>query len=444
MYRKDLVRQVMGGGRAQRAYLAGRDKQALDTDDGFRQAAALFAEAHGADADDPLPLAALAETDAQWGWYLREDAHALESAGGQGAQAAQAAAAALRREAQGHLDDAKRAASDALAIDPDLAEVNRAMADFLRVDGAPAAEVERYLKRATEKAPADADAAFVAGALSFREGQADAARTQLDQALKEAQAAGRPLFRASYLQAKLALQAGRKDEARTLLQGIVSANAQHERAKALLAQLETAVADAGAVANAPDLAVAAAKPVATPTPTPTPAPAPVAAATPAPAPATAPVAAKPADYNKIVQQADKLSENGKTDKARKLYEEALVANPQGVEAITGLGYCDLDKEKFLSAIDRFRQALNVSPDYGDALMGIAEAYKVQGNKPQAIEFYRRYLKAQPHGPKATMAQKNLRDLEPREHGLEPAEAPAQQPLPRLPSTPSDDTPPPPP
>ena len=69
---------------------------------------------------------------------------------------AAAAAKTLRRDSQAHLDEAKKYASDALAIDPDAPEVNRAMADYLRVDGAPAAEVERYLGRATAKAPNDA------------------------------------------------------------------------------------------------------------------------------------------------------------------------------------------------------------------------------------------------------------------------------------------------
>ena len=82
---------------------------------------------------------------------------------------------------------------------------------------------------------------------------------------------------------------------------------------------------------------------------------------------------------------------------RKLYEKALTLNPQGVEAITGLGYCDLDREKFMGAVERFKSALKVAPDYGDALIGIAESYKIQGQKTQALDYYHRYLVAQPHG-----------------------------------------------
>ena len=39
------------------------------------------------------------------------------------------------------------------------------MGDFLRVDGAPAAEAERYLNRALEKTPNDPEAVYVTGAL---------------------------------------------------------------------------------------------------------------------------------------------------------------------------------------------------------------------------------------------------------------------------------------
>src|SRR5205085_2465285 len=99
-------------------------------------------------------LAGLAEVNATWSFYLREDAHALDAGG----RATETAAKTLRNEAQAHLDDAKRYANEALTLDPEAPEVNRAMADYLRVDGAAAVEVERYLRRALDKRPADAEA----------------------------------------------------------------------------------------------------------------------------------------------------------------------------------------------------------------------------------------------------------------------------------------------
>jgi tetratricopeptide (TPR) repeat protein len=221
-------------------------------------------------------------------------------------------------------------------------------------------------------------------------------------------AAQKPLFRALYLLGKLDAQAGRKDDARRELTQLTSLNPQHERGRILLSSLETPAP----AATPPPVAVVA----------PTPAPA-VAAVAPPPKKTSGeeePVAAG-GDYNKLVAQADRLSENGSSEKARKIYERALQANPQGVEALTGLGYCDLDGERFMGALDHFRQALNVVPEYGEALIGLAEAYKMRSDKTHAVEYYKRYLKSQPGGAKAAMAQKNIRDLEAH---LPPPEQPA--------------------
>ena len=72
------------------------------------------------------------------------------------------------------------------------------MADYLRVDGAPAAEVSRYLGRVTQKLPSDAESAYVAGALAFRDGNLDVAKQKLAQANTLNQAATQhALLRAS-------------------------------------------------------------------------------------------------------------------------------------------------------------------------------------------------------------------------------------------------------
>jgi tetratricopeptide (TPR) repeat protein len=108
-----------------------------------------------------------------------------------------------------------------------------------------------------------------------------------------------------------------------------------------------------------------------------------------------------------------LSENGRAKEARKLYERALALQPTGLEAMTGLGYCDLDGEKFSAAVDHFKRALALSPNYGDAIIGLAEAYKLRGDRHEALGWYKQYLSAQPNGPKAAMAKNNIRDLEPK-------------------------------
>ena len=445
-FKRDAVRGLFAhkDARAEEAYRQGREYFLLDSDDAFRNAAAAFDRAHQADDKSALPLAGLAETMTTWASYLADDARAIEA----GAPSVTAAAAAktLRRDSQAHLDDAKRYANDALALDPEAPEVNRAMADYLRVDGAPAVEVDRYLARATAKAPSDAESAYVAGALAFRDGNLDAAKEKLGQANTLNQAATQhALLRASYLSARIALQSGDKAGARALLQTVLAANANHDRARALLATVDgeggaaTATAAGGTMAK-PAAPVAAAKPAAAPSG------ATVAAANGAAVPVAGGAAAKAAggaskleesnDYDKIIAQADRMSENGHAKEARKLYDRALALRPNGLEAIMGLGYCDLDGEKFSSAVDHFKRALAMSPSYGDAIIGLAEAYKLRGDRHEALNWYQQYLTAQPNGPKAAMAKNNIRDLAPRSAATAPA--PADDSAPRSDTAPKSD------
>ena len=408
-FKRDAVRGLFAhkDARAEEAYRQGREYFLLDSDDAFRNAAAAYERGHQADDKSALPLAGMAEAMATWAQYLRDDAHALET--GSPTVTASAAAKTLRRDSQAHLDDAKKYASDALAIDSEAPEVNRAMADYLRVDGAPAAEVDRYLTRATAKAASDAESAYVAGALAFREGSLDAAKAKLAQANTLNQAATQhALLRASVLLARIALQAGDKATAKTLLQAVLAANSNHDRARALLATFD---GDTKAPTPPTGQTVVAATP---PSGNAAIAPSGVAQAqAPASGGAAKPPIEESNDYGKLIAQGDRLSENGHAKEARKLYDKALTLRPTGLEAIMGLGYCDLDGEKFSSAVDHFKRALALSPSYGDAIIGLAEAYKLRGDRHEALNWYKQYLSSQPTGPKATMAKNNIRDLEPR-------------------------------
>lgn len=410
--KREAVRSLFSHGdkRGEEAVRQAREYFLLDSDEAFRNAIGAYERARAADEKSALPLAGLAEVKTTWASYLRDDARALES-GGATVTAAQAAKT-LRREAQAHLDEAKRFANEALGIDSDAAEVNRAMADYLRVDGAPAAEVERYLARAAAKKPQDPESAYVAGALAFRDGNMAVAKTKLAEANQLNRAATQhALLRASVLLGRIEAQSGDKLAARTELQTVLAANAQHDRARALLATIEDAPATAQASGDSVQPTVA-------------PSGAPAIGAKPSGA-AVAPASGKtekpdkpegdePAgDYKKLVAQGDRLSENGRAKEARKLYDKALLQRPNGLEAIMGLGYCDLDGEKFSSAVDHFKRALGLQPGYGDAILGLAEAYKLRGDRKEALSWYRQYLLAQPNGPKATMAKNNIRDLEPK-------------------------------
>ena len=131
-----------------------------------------------------------------------------------------------------------------------------------------------------------------------------------------------------------------------------------------------------------------------------------------------------------------------------LYAKALELKPNGVEALVGLGYCQIDAKQFSSAFSKFRAALVVSPRYEPALRGIAETYQQQGRKEQAIEAYRRYLEVYPD---SVAAKKQLERLGadtqapsappgPSGSGAAPAPAPAPAPPPSPPPAPASDTP----
>jgi predicted Zn finger-like uncharacterized protein len=115
-------------------------------------------------------------------------------------------------------------------------------------------------------------------------------------------------------------------------------------------------------------------------------------------------------YEKLVSEADRLLENGATDRAMKLYDRALQLRPNGAEAIAGLGYVSLDRGNTETAINHFRRALSSAP-YAPAVFGLAEAYRAAGNKEQALVHYRRYLSVSPSGADAPAARRQVKALE---------------------------------
>jgi tetratricopeptide (TPR) repeat protein len=115
-------------------------------------------------------------------------------------------------------------------------------------------------------------------------------------------------------------------------------------------------------------------------------------------------------YDRLLERADRLAEGGNCSAAKPIYERALDANPSGVGALTGLGYCHIDGREFASAHAKFRAALGVSPRYQPALWGMAEMYQRQGLTDQAIEGYRRFLREHPHSRRADQARRQIERL----------------------------------
>jgi tetratricopeptide (TPR) repeat protein len=286
------------------------------------------------------------------------------------------------------------------------------------------------VKRLSKGKPGDVDkllagaighpqANYVKGMARYTAGQLGEARKLLDVAAADYLAKnGHEHVRARYRLALIATVEKKYDEAKKQLALLFAASPEHVRGRALEARI---TAETGAAAAAaPD----AGTPAATPTPTNPPA-------------GSSGGGASGGDaYDGLVEKGNAKAENGDCGAAMPLFERALDVRPGGVEALTGLGYCHLDHKEYGRAQASFRAALGISPRYGDAIIGLAEAYRFQGQNQPALEAYQRYLDANPNGPKAEMARRQVKNLSSSTTPApEPAPAPAPSPPPDKPAEP---------
>lgn len=121
-------------------------------------------------------------------------------------------------------------------------------------------------------------------------------------------------------------------------------------------------------------------------------------------------------YDFYMAQADRLRERDQPAAALESYVKAMNLEPGRVEAIAGRGLALLDMGQRLKAEAWFRQALKINPRYGMALMGLAEAFRADGNAAEAIQYYEKYVEAFPDGPEAPVAREAIKTLQdnPRE------------------------------
>jgi tetratricopeptide (TPR) repeat protein len=126
------------------------------------------------------------------------------------------------------------------------------------------------------------------------------------------------------------------------------------------------------------------------------------------APAPAPPA--PKGPKALLAQAARLRDRGEVEKALDLYGQVFEADPQNVVALIGRGLCYLDLESYPPAAASFEAALGIRPDEPEALLGLAETYRWQGKKADAIRYYERYLVAHPDGEESAVARNALEEL----------------------------------
>jgi predicted Zn finger-like uncharacterized protein len=163
------------------------------------------------------------------------------------------------------------------------------------------------------------------------------------------------------------------------------------------------------------------------TPSATPAPASPAPARSPASDAAPPRAGPPPSYARLIADADRLLETGGTERARRLYEQALGLRPTGAEALAGLGYAALDVGHKKQALVFFKRSVSQRPPFPPALFGLGEVYREQGRDALALEQYRRYVDLDPAGVDVLAARRQIEILE--AHVASRAANPTAQPSP---------------
>ncbi len=133
-----------------------------------------------------------------------------------------------------------------------------------------------------------------------------------------------------------------------------------------------------------------------------------------------PAGTRPFDW--YVQQGLHLRARGQSQSALEMYDKAEALDAQSAEPPTGRGYCLLDQGRYETSIAQFQEALRRNGRFHDAILGLGEAYKENGDKTKAIETFKRYLEQAPDGPEASLARTTIERL----GGSSESQAPLQQ------------------
>jgi tetratricopeptide (TPR) repeat protein len=377
--RPDLVKKLMGGRVNELAVqqaTAAKAELKKDSYAGIERARGMFEKAASLDPKYAAAKAGLAEAELARAEYLADEAAELQAKLAQAPTDAKASMQAEvdkhRQEAQQRVDRAFVQAKEALELEPDGVDGLRTMADYYRITKAPDS-MKPLLEQAHEKAPGDAGVAYVYGAsVASDPTLAERAIRYFDEALE----ASPDLHRARYAMARVFWTQGNKAKAQLHAETVLKAVPDHERSRALLNEIN---------------------------------PPPVVAASP-PAPAEPPKE-KELTTEQLFARADRLRELDKPQQALKLYEKAAEQSADDPDAYTGIGWCYFDMESYDAAIASFNRALQLVPRFSDAHFGIAETYRAQGMKRDAVKHYRAYLDIVPEGEEAELARRMLQQLQ---------------------------------
>lgn len=405
---------------------------AEDHADAYDTAIEELIRATAIDADDARALTGLAHAHALWAQELLFDASDLEARAAEdptlGGEARRA-----RREAERHAADAERYAQSAVTQDPDDPRARLVLADALRLAGdlTKAREELAQARRVFETPPAELHR--VAGLLAMAEADGDvaAAREEAEQAVE----VDANLLRARLLLVRALLADQDVAAARAQVRGVMGLHPGHPRAKDLEDAIEQGVppaapvmevldggtrsdagADAGSAAEESEEAEEAEE-----------------AEEEDSTATTSDTSNVPAgrDYDWYVQRGEKLIEQGSVGQARRMFDAALGRRPGGPEALTGLGYVALDGGDASEAVRRFEPAARSG--HAEAHIGLGDALRRLNRPKRALRAYKDYLSQRPNGAQASIARRQIAQLEASEGGKEaepPAEDSASEPSPQ--------------
>ena len=106
----------------------------------------------------------------------------------------------------------------------------------------------------------------------------------------------------------------------------------------------------------------------------------------------------------LLADARRLRARGKPEAALKAYGRALETEPANADALAGRGLCYLELSRYGPAEASFQAALEADARHAEALMGIAETYRYEGRRTEAVTYYQKYVAAHPHGEDAAAAR----------------------------------------
>ncbi len=103
-------------------------------------------------------------------------------------------------------------------------------------------------------------------------------------------------------------------------------------------------------------------------------------------------------------------ERGNARSALKMYKEILDHDAKNAEAITGIGWANVEMGNYDEAVTNFKRSIDFNSRFGDAYIGLGTAERQRGNPKAAYDAYDLYLGRLPKGPKASIARYQMKQL----------------------------------